>query len=363
MESTPVSARDQPGRTRSNVDTGIVLGLWTLGRHSTDPLSIVNWMGCQSTHRIKRQSGHGLKAFALNLSRSKPHCVTDARTLMVRSMNGNLGMERERGQSDYLIFQRDGQRVSHVGMQADYQRQGCLTKPPGSIGVRHPPTGFSQHFSQHSNWTHATTKAGLSFSRPLPISKSTRAQTRSGQSIRTHPRVRSHNRTEATQETQVSKRCRMGIDDTEQSSKKGAVFTCRFVVREWKAKLGGKAANPWITEHFLPSKECTSMDLVPPPSLTRLLPGDFVQATIEHVILPIHADDDYGPRQQSSSCLKLESQFLTDNSSSSKRKSAKCKSNNWTTHWPVPCHPNPCRKWKGSFHIFRRSWVRSCHHP
>jgi hypothetical protein len=79
------------------------------------------------------------------------------------------------------------------------------------------------------------------------------------------------------------------------SDAKGAVASRGFVIRDWKAKLGGRSVTPWITEHFLPSKACSTMDLVPPPNLTRLLPGDFIEATIEHIVIPIHANDYYGP--------------------------------------------------------------------
>jgi hypothetical protein len=41
----------------------------------------------------------------------------------------------------------------------------------------------------------------------------------------------------------------------------------------------------------------STLDIVPPPDVTQLLAGDFVEATIEHLVLPQAAADYYGPNQ------------------------------------------------------------------
>ena len=38
-------------------------------------------------------------------------------------------------------------------------------------------------------------------------------------------------------------------------------------------------------------------DFVPPPGVAQLEPGDFVEATFEHVIMPQFAEDYYGPNE------------------------------------------------------------------
>ena len=43
--------------------------------------------------------------------------------------------------------------------------------------------------------------------------------------------------------------------------------------------------------------DTSTVDLLPPPGVTRLEPGDFVEATIEHVIMPQFAADYYGPNE------------------------------------------------------------------
>jgi hypothetical protein len=77
----------------------------------------------------------------------------------------------------------------------------------------------------------------------------------------------------------------------------GAWANRGVVIREWQARLGGKPAAPWAAEYGVKGRgeDTSTIDLVPPPGVTRFLPGDFVEATIEHVIMPQFARDYYGP--------------------------------------------------------------------
>ncbi len=72
-----------------------------------------------------------------------------------------------------------------------------------------------------------------------------------------------------------------------------------MVIRSWKARLGGKEAEPWFAERGLEQHHLKSstLDLVPPPGVTRFQPGDFVEAVIEYLVLPQRADDYYGPNE------------------------------------------------------------------
>ena len=70
-----------------------------------------------------------------------------------------------------------------------------------------------------------------------------------------------------------------------------------LVIRRWRARLGGKEVpTPYLstygTEHVVPSR---NVELTPPPGVTALLPGDFVEAEVELVVMPQSADDYYGP--------------------------------------------------------------------
>ena len=80
-------------------------------------------------------------------------------------------------------------------------------------------------------------------------------------------------------------------------TKEGAWANRGLVVRKWSARLGGKAVNVptaavFGTENRFPS---ANIELTPPPGLTELQPGDFVEAVLELVIMPISAGDYYGP--------------------------------------------------------------------
>jgi hypothetical protein len=79
----------------------------------------------------------------------------------------------------------------------------------------------------------------------------------------------------------------------------GAWANRGLVVRSWKARLGGQdVAWPFAavygTEDGIPS---ANVELVPPPGLTELAPGDYVEAEVELLIVPMAADDYYGPNQ------------------------------------------------------------------
>ncbi|MFM9000626.1 MAG: LamG domain-containing protein [Opitutia bacterium] len=77
----------------------------------------------------------------------------------------------------------------------------------------------------------------------------------------------------------------------------GAFADRGFIIREWKAVLGGRPALPWLVERggFPFGRLSTTLDIVPPPDVKTLLPGDHVEALIEHVVLPQQAEDYYGP--------------------------------------------------------------------
>ena len=88
--------------------------------------------------------------------------------------------------------------------------------------------------------------------------------------------------------------------------KAGALANRGVVIREWTACLGGKAVNPWFAERGIDLRQdqSSTIDLVPPPDLRRLESGDFVEATIEHIVVPQFGKDYYGPNQEIRVALK-----------------------------------------------------------
>ena len=84
-----------------------------------------------------------------------------------------------------------------------------------------------------------------------------------------------------------------------QQGASGAWANRGIVIRSWQAQLGGKPAVPWFAERGVKARgeDTSTADILPPPDVTRLESGDFVQATIEHVIVPQYAADYYGPNE------------------------------------------------------------------
>jgi hypothetical protein len=77
----------------------------------------------------------------------------------------------------------------------------------------------------------------------------------------------------------------------------GAWANRGIVIRSWKARLGGKPAAPWIAERGVKARgeDTSTLDILPPPDVRQLQPGDFLEATIEHLVMPQFAGDYYGP--------------------------------------------------------------------
>jgi hypothetical protein len=81
-----------------------------------------------------------------------------------------------------------------------------------------------------------------------------------------------------------------------------------YIIRSWKSRLGGEDnVPPYAAEYGAdgnPARRITSlMDITTPPGLTRLLPDDYVEAEIVHVVIPKYAADYYGPNENLRSAL------------------------------------------------------------
>jgi len=87
---------------------------------------------------------------------------------------------------------------------------------------------------------------------------------------------------------------------------KGAWANRGLVIRAWNARLGGREARPWVVERGVGARGSPSstIDLVPPPGLTQLEPGDHLDAVIEHLILPQNAADYLGPNEPLRAALR-----------------------------------------------------------
>jgi hypothetical protein len=71
-----------------------------------------------------------------------------------------------------------------------------------------------------------------------------------------------------------------------------------LIIRSWRARLGGQDQPSPIAAVYGTQDGPTSsanLELSPPPGLTTLQPGDYVQAELEVVAVPQSAADYYGP--------------------------------------------------------------------
>lgn len=80
-------------------------------------------------------------------------------------------------------------------------------------------------------------------------------------------------------------------------SSQGAWANRGLVIRYWDAVLGGNKANPWAAERGarVRGSDTSLIDILPPTGITQLKPGDYVQCRIDHIVMPQHASDYYGP--------------------------------------------------------------------
>lgn len=79
-----------------------------------------------------------------------------------------------------------------------------------------------------------------------------------------------------------------------------------IVIRSWNAKIGGKDASPWLAEHGVTRHrvDSSTMDIVLEPGITRLEPGDFIEATFDHLVIPENEEQYYGSNEPLRKALK-----------------------------------------------------------
>lgn len=68
-----------------------------------------------------------------------------------------------------------------------------------------------------------------------------------------------------------------------------------FIIRSWSARIGGRDGVPPFLQERRISPAVSILELVPPPGVTALQAGDFMDATIVRVYIPRSADTYAGP--------------------------------------------------------------------
>jgi hypothetical protein len=249
--------------------------------------------------------------------------ILDVRPAMVSALKdgqswswtSNVG-----GGDFFRIFDPAGQRLVHAGMKAGYLRYGpCLTEVTyaGRIGtaIRHHAT---VSLARTDDLVRGTYRLRMDANAPMDFSRLVLFQIGADTYSSTGERKIAFgneaglikewattwggdtNRTSAMECTgaiswvslhEAVPRLKEGDE--------GAWANRGIVIRGWDAILGGKPARPWLVERGIGARGQVSstIDLVPPPGVTRLETGDYVEATIEHIVMPQFARDYYGPNE------------------------------------------------------------------
>ncbi|MGL4593810.1 MAG: LamG domain-containing protein [Thermoguttaceae bacterium] len=255
--------------------------------------------------------------------------VLDVRPCMVSSMNGNTqwNWTNNVGGADFFrLFDTNGKRIPPNGMKTVFHRQSpCLTEVTyiGKVtdGITHSetvslgrtddivrgtyrlrmdvtkPTEFSRFvlFQVGADSYNYTAENKMAVGNELGITKEWKTQW-GGDENRTEPMECSGKTPWISLHDAVARR---------DKGREGAWANRGIVIRSWNAKLGGKEASPWMVEHGVEGHgKTSSADIVPPPGVTKLLPGDFVECEIEHLVIPISAADYYGSNQELKNALE-----------------------------------------------------------
>lgn len=252
--------------------------------------------------------------------------ILDVRPLMVRSMDRDLPWTwtHNVGGGDFFrLFDAAGQRVFPGRMRTAYLRHGpCLTEVTyaGHTGpaLEHAAT---VSLARSDDVVRGTYRLRLDVNQPLDFSRfvilQIGADTYSytgerklavgnetglvhqwdaqwgGDIYRTEPLECAGRVPWISLHEAVSRAGQAG------EGKQGAWANRGLVIRAWNARLGGQPAGPWMAERGVNARgvDTSTVDLIPPPGIRRLEPGDFVEATIEHIVMPQFAKDYYGPNE------------------------------------------------------------------
>lgn len=76
----------------------------------------------------------------------------------------------------------------------------------------------------------------------------------------------------------------------------GAWTNRGVIIRKWKAKVQGKIVDPYFSEYGteIHKKQTSLAEINLPPGTLKLLPGDYIEAEIVHLVIPQEAKSYYG---------------------------------------------------------------------
>ena len=312
-----------PPRAEVELELTIVYGHWGgVAAASHAQLCLIGW----GSNQLWDQSALGSwgESICYEPDQAQAQCgILDVRPVMVRGMHGDQSWHWTHnvgGGDCFRLFDSGGQRVPHARMRTAYQRYGpCLTEVTyaGRIGdgLEHSATvslartddlvrgvyrlrldvteatDFSRFviFQIGADTYSYTGERKMALGNEAGLLREWATQW-GGEAYRTQPVEGLGRMPWVSLHEAVARR---------EPSGHGAWANRGVVIRGWNARLGGQSAPPWIAERGVRARgvDTSTLDILPPPGLTRLEPGDFVEATIEHLVMPQFAADYYGPNK------------------------------------------------------------------
>jgi hypothetical protein len=318
-----------PPQAKVELELALVYGHWGgVAAASHAQLCLIGW----GSNQLWNQSALGSwgESVCYEPDQVQGQCsVLDVRPVMVRSMAADQPWHwtHNVGGGDFFrLFDASGKRVPHARMRTAYERYGpCLTEVTyaGRIGegIEHSATVSLARTDDIVRGTYCLrldVRKPVDFSRfvVFQIGADTYSYTGErkmavgnetglirewptqwgGDTYRTEP-LECTGRVPWISLHEAVSRAKKEAAARGQPGAPGAWANRGIVIRSWQAQLGGKPAAPWIAERGVKARgeDTSTADILPPPGVTRLEPGDFVEATIEHVVVPQYAADYYGP--------------------------------------------------------------------
>lgn len=312
-----------PPNSRIELELTLCYGHWGgVAAASHAQLCLIGW----GTNQLWDQSALGSwgESICYEPDQIQAGClITDVRPVMVNSMKSgepwswtsNVG-----GGDFFRLFDASGKRVPSARVRTAYESQGpCLTEVTyaGKIGegLEHRIT---TSLGRTDDLVRNTYRVRLDVTKPTAFSRFVLFQAGADTySYTSERKIAMGNESGLQREWQTQwggdtyrtppVECKgsvpwISLHDAVsrlKENEKGAWANRGIVIRAWKAVLGGKPAGPWMAERGvnLHGQPTSTVDLIPPPNVKELQPGDFVEATIELIIVPQFARDYYGPNE------------------------------------------------------------------
>lgn len=327
-----------PPKSKVELELAIVYGHWGgIAAASHAQLCLIGW----GSNQLWDQSALGAwgESICYEPDQVQAECsILDVRPLMVRSMAGDQPWQwtHNVGGGDFVrLFDREGRHVPPARMRAAYHRYGpCLTEVTyaGRVGE-----GMEQavtvSLARTDDLVRGTYRVRLDVKQATEFSRFVLFQigadtygytgeramavgheaglvrawaTQWGGNTNRTPPIECAGRVPWISLHEAVSRAEQEARAQGQPGAPGAWANRGIVIRSWAARLGGQPARPWVRERGVHARgaDTSTLDLVPPPGVSRLVPGDFVEATLEHLVVPQFAADYYGPNERLRAALQ-----------------------------------------------------------